>query len=154
MSKLEQELAKRLKGFENKVAKVGWFPTAQYPAEEGGLHVAQVAIIQELGAPAANIPPRPFIAPTIAKEGNEWAKQIQKGARAVMRGATNVETVLQIVGQQAAGDIRKTISEVRSPPLAPSTLAKRAADGYTDQPLNRTGLMIATCTNTVGAPEE
>lgn len=153
MSKLEKELAKRLVGFENKVAKVGWFPTAIYPENEGGLHVAEVAIIQELGAPAANIPPRPFIMPTINEKGKEWASSIEKGARAVMRGATTVDNVLQIVGAKAAGDIRKTISEVRTPPLAPSTLAKRAADGYTDQPLNRTGLMIATCTNVVGAPE-
>ena len=153
MSKLEQELAKRLAGFQNKVAKVGWFPSAQYPDSEGGLKVAEVAIIQELGAPAANIPARPFLMPTIESEGKKWAENIQKGARAVMRGATTADNVLQIVGAQAAGDIRKAISEVRSPPLAPSTLAKRRSDGYTDQPLNRTGLMIATCTNVVGAPE-
>ena len=154
MSKLEQELAKRLKGFENKVAKVGWFPSAQYPDDEGGLHVAEAAIINELGAPAANIPARPFIRPTIEREGKGWAEQLQKGARAVMRGAISADEVLHVVGRKAASDIQKTISEVRNPPLAPSTLAKRRAGGYTDQPLHRTGLMISTCTNTVGAPEE
>jgi hypothetical protein len=153
-SRLEQELAKRLGQFKGKVAKVGWFPSAQYPEDEGGLHVAEVAIIQELGAPAANIPARPFIMPTVNAQGDKWAENIGKGVKAVMRGATTMDNVLQIVGAQAAGDIRKTISEVRSPPLAEYTLAKRRADGYTDQPLHRTGYMIATCTNVVGEAEE
>lgn len=150
MSRMAQELAKRLAAFDTKVAKIGWFESAQYPEDEGGLHVAQVAIIQELGAPEANIPPRPFIQPTISNEGKKWAKNLEKGAAAVMRGAITAENVLEIVGQQAAADIRKAISEVRYPPLAESTLARRRADGYTDQPLNRTGYMIATCTSIIG----
>lgn len=147
MSRMAQELAKRLAAFDTKVAKVGWFESAQYPE---GPHVAEVAIIQELGAPGAGIPPRPFIHPTIAAEGAKWAENISKGAVAVMHGRTTAENVLEIVGQQAAADIRKTISEVREPELAESTKAQRDRDGFTHQPLNRTGLMIATCTSVVG----
>lgn len=80
-------------------------------------------------------------------------ENITKGVQAVVRGAVTADQVLEIVGQQAAGDIRKTISEVRTPPLADSTIAQRMREGRTDQPLNRTGLMIATCTSVVGDAE-
>lgn len=144
------ELAARLAAFEGRVAKVGWFDSAIYP---DGIHVAEVAIIQEMGAPGANIPARPFIRPTIAEQREKWGENIRKGVAAVARGATTADNVLEIVGQQAAGDVRKSISEVRTPPLAESTLAQRARDGFTDQPLNRTGYMIATCTHLVGDAE-
>lgn len=143
----QTELEKRMKGFEKKVAKVGWLETAKYP---DGKPVAEVALIHELGAPGANIPARPFIAPTIEAQGEKWKENLSKGVQAVIRGATTAEDVLTIVGQQAAGDIRKTISEVREPELAPATIAQRMREGRTDQPLNRTGLMIATCTSVVG----
>lgn len=149
MSAME-ELAKRLEAFQGRVAKVGWFETARYPEGE---QVASVALIQEFGAPGANIPARPFIRPTIDAEGDKWKENIAKGVQAVVRGAVTADQVLEIVGQQAAGDIRKTISEVRSPPLADSTIAQRMREGRTDQPLNRTGLMIATCTSVVGDAE-
>lgn len=144
------ELAKRLEAFQGRVAKVGWFETARYPEGE---QVASVALIQEFGAPGANIPARPFIRPTISAEGDKWKENITKGVQAVVRGAVTADQVLEIVGQQAAGDIRKTISEVRTPPLADSTIAQRMREGRTDQPLNRTGLMIATCTSVVGDAE-
>lgn len=147
---MESELLKRLEGLEGRQAKVGWFESAEYP---NGMKVATVAVIQEFGAPGANIPARPFIRPTIADQKEKWAENIEKGARAVMRGAVTADAMLEIVGQKAAGDIRKTISEVRSPELAESTKAQRQRDGFTDQPLNRTGYMIATCTNVVGNSE-
>lgn len=147
-------IEKRLEGFVNREAKVGWFESARYNEDGQDISVAEVVVIQEYGAPGANIPPRPTIGPTIAEQGQKWSDNIAKGARAVIAGKATADQVLEIVGAQAAGDIRQTISEVRNPPLAESTLAQRARDGYTDQPLNRTGYMIATCTNVVGEASE
>jgi hypothetical protein len=150
MSKLAAALTARLAEFENKQAKVGWFESAQYPEGE---KVASVALIQEMGAPAAKIPARPFIRPAIKDKGEEWKANIRKGVQAVIKGSATADDVLTIVGAQASGHIRQAISEVREPPLAKRTLEQRKRDGYTDQPLNRTGYMITTLTNIVGAPE-
>lgn len=144
------KIAEQIAELQSKVAKVGWFESAIYP---DGPHVATVVLIHELGAPEAHIPPRPFIKPTIDKQGDEWSKNIEQGTKAVLDGKITAESMLEIVGQKAAGDIRRTISEIREPELAESTLAQRRRDGYSDQPLNRTGYMITTCTNVVGDKE-
>ena len=150
---MEEELARRLEGFNGRQAKVGWFESARYTADGQDISVAEVAIIQEFGAPGANIPPRPFIRPTFNAQKEKWTEDIEKGVKAVMRGATTAENVLTIVGQKAAGDIRKAISDVSSPELAESTKAQRRRNGFTEEPLNRTGYMIATCTSVVGNVE-
>lgn len=152
MSKALDALLQRADELQSKVAKVGWFEGTRYT--DDGMSVAEVAVIQEFGAPAAHIPPRPFMNPTIEQNKELWADNLAKGARAVLAGKITEEQVLDQVGGQAAGQIRKTISEVREPELAESTLAQRRRDGFTDQPLNRTGYMIATCTHIVGKADE
>lgn len=178
LAKLEAKLAEitnNLQEFDGQVAKVGWFPSAKY---EDGTPVAQVAMIQEFGAPAARIPPRPFFRPTIDEKKAEWVDSVAKGARAVAAGRMSAYQVLEAVGQKAAGDVRYTISRVDSPPLSPVTLLLRkwrregkkitgktvgqaaaavaaGADvsGVPSQPLNDTGLMLATLTSVVGREE-
>lgn len=147
---MEEELAKRLAGFDGRQAKVGWFESAEYP---NGKKVAEVAIIQEFGAPGANIPPRPFIRPTFNAQKEKWTEHIEKGVKAVMRGATTADAALDTVGHVAAEDIKMAIRDVTSPELAESTKEQRRRDGFTDEPLNRTGYMIATCTRVVGNVE-
>ena len=147
---MEEELARRLAGFDGRQAKVGWFESAEYP---NGKKVAEVAIIQEFGAPGANIPPRPFIRPTFNAQKEKWTELIEKGVKAVMRGATTADAVLDTVGHAAAEDIKMAIRDVTSPELAESTKEQRRRDGFTDEPLNRTGYMIATCTRIVGNVE-
>jgi hypothetical protein len=56
----------------NKVGKVGWFEGAKYP---DGTQVAYVATIQEYGYSPKNIPPRPFMRPTIVKYRNTWDRK-------------------------------------------------------------------------------
>lgn len=146
-----EALDERLKDFATRVAKVGWFESARY--EDDGISVAEVAIIQEFGAPAAHIPPRPFFRPTIDQNKGAWSEKIAQGARQVLKGNMSADDVLEAVGQLARGQLQQTISEVRSPPLAPRTIAQRMREGRTDQPLNRTGHMIATVSSVVGDKE-
>lgn len=145
------EMARRLEEFEGRVAQVGWFESAQYP---NGMPVASVALIHEFGAPGANIPARPFLRPTIAEHQAEWREKIIQGIRAVGAGAMTADDVLTQIGALAAGQTRQTISNVREPALAASTLESRERRGRTDQPLNDSGYMIATLTNAVGDAEE
>lgn len=178
LAKLEAklaEMANNLSEFDGQVAKVGWFESAQY---EDGTPVAFVATIQEFGAPAARIPPRPFFRPTIDEKSQEWVDSVAKGARAVAAGRLSATQVLEAVGQKAAGDVRYTISRVNSPALSPVTLLLRkwrregkritgktvgaaaaavaaGADvsGVPSDPLRDSGYMLATLTSVVGADE-
>ena len=141
-------------GFVDKEARIGWLEGVNY---ESGVPAAYVAVIQEFGSPENNIPPRPFLKPTIDKRKDAWVKLLTQGVKAVARGSYSANEVLEGVGVQVVGDIKKTISEVRSPPLAPSTIAARHSrranggkGGMTlDQPLNDTGFLIASVQSVV-----
>jgi hypothetical protein len=144
-----------LRNLDGKVGKVGWFENSRYP-EPPNVSVAYVATIQEYGSPSNNIPPRPFVRPTMIDKRTEWLQIAASGAKAILNGNKTVDNVLEALGLKAAGDIRKTISLVLSPPLKPATIAarlrKRAnkkVTGKLTKPLIDTGLMFATLTNTV-----
>lgn len=152
--KVRAKLKEISEGFIQEDAKVGWFPTAVYP---NGTPVAYVALIQEMGAPAVHIPPRPFIKPTVNEQRAAWAAILRNGAKAVIKGKFTAHQVLEGVGIQAAGDIRKTISAIVSPPLAESTVKARARRLASHEitptlakPLIDTGLMLSSATNAVG----
>ena len=141
-------LKKALAGLSDVDGKVGWFPGAKY---EDGTPVAQVAAENELG-----LHQRPFMRPTIIEKEKEWQGLAQSGAKAIIAGNETSETVMEKITLLAAGQIRKTISDITSPPLSPFTIAARLskrADGKTigslTKPLIESALMLNTLTNTV-----
>lgn len=99
----------------------------------GGKPVAMIAAIQEFGT--GRIPPRPFFRNAIAKYSKNWAKGI-----ATQLKATNYDTrkTLMITGEVIAGQIRQSIIETNSPPLSPTTIARK---GFS-KPLIDTSHMI------------
>ncbi|QLX25058.1 hypothetical protein HV271_09645 [Citrobacter freundii] len=141
------ELVKRVQEMGRLKADVGWMDTARYP---DGTPVALVAQTQEYGSPARHIPPRPFVRPTIASEKESWSRQMGIGVKAVANGIRDPLQVFTAIGELAAGDVRMTITQISSPPLADSTKKARAARGLEpDKPLQATGLMLSTCTSIV-----
>jgi len=143
----------RLKELEGKQAKVGWFATSKY---EDGTPVAYIAAIQEFGSPKNNIPPRPFMRPTVIHQKNEWIQLLTSGARSILAGKSSITTVMNAIGLKASADIAKSITQVFSPPLKPATIAARKrkrADkktlGLLTKPLVDTGLMLNTVTYVV-----
>lgn len=144
-----------LKNLQGKVGKVGWFEKSRYD-DKANTPVAYVAAIQEYGYPAGNIPARPFMRPTIAKYENEWRKLAESGSRAVLNGKATIGDVMEGIGLSAAGQIRKTISLIVTPPLSPKTIyarLHRKSDkktvGLLTKPLIDTGVLYGTLTNTV-----
>jgi hypothetical protein len=119
-------IAHGLKELDGKVAKVGWFETATYPS---GTPVAYVATIHEFGAPAAGIPPRPFMRPAVADHGAEWLALMAEGTKAVIAGGLSASDVLEMVALRAAGDVAKKIQAVTAPPLSILTLMARQKGG-------------------------
>lgn len=150
----EQVLKQFLDGIKgDKVGKVGWFESAKY---NDGTPVAYVATINEFGCPEKNIPARPTVRPTIAEQQGNWRRLAAQGAKAILAGRYTVAQVLEGIGLQAVGDIKKTISKLTSPALKESTVKnrlRRRADrktiGGLTKPLVDTGRMLNSLTNVV-----
>ena len=168
-------IADNLRGLSGVTAEVGWFENKTY---DDGTPIAGIAAVQEYGATISHpggtpigphgfvskavgsglpvteahtivIPPRPFMRPTIAEKKDSWLKKMANGAKKILRGEMDAQTVLEAVGHDAAGDITKTISSIHSPPLKKATIRarlNRKSDkktiGLLDKPLIDTGKLF------------
>ena len=101
---------------------VGWFEAAKYDAETP---VAAVAAQNEYGNEELNIPPRPFIRPTVANRSRVWKGFITRNAKKVISGDLSGDQMMEALGLAVAGDIRKTITQIHEPKLSERTLAAR-----------------------------
>jgi hypothetical protein len=168
--KINARLARIPKEFEGEVAQIGFPKGIEY---EDGTPVAYVAAIQNLGAPEASIPKRPFIEPTIAAHKGEWTKLMGDGAKRVGDGTLTAFDVLDGVGRMAVADIQEEIGTITEPELSPITVLLRkwqkegrkitgktvgeaaaairagVDPGSDDKPLNATGLLITSVRNAV-----
>ena len=128
--------------FDGMVAQIGFPSGANY---EDGTSVAYVATIQEFGAPAVNIPARPFMRPTVARQKDQWVKILSNDVPKVAMGKMSAFDALDKVGIVAAADIQTTISSIYSPPNSPATIRQKGSS----KPLIDTGLMLASVSNAV-----
>lgn len=106
------------------------------------------------GAHTITIPARPFMRPTVAKNQKHWKTEVEHSAKAVLNGQAPAETLLNRFGLVVAGDIKKTISQVFTPPLKPSTIKRKmkklkgkTTAGSLTKPLVETGFMIGSVTH-------
>lgn len=99
--------------------KVGFLAGATYA---NGTPVAMVAAIQNFGAPAKGIPPRPFFSNMIKDKSDGWPKGI---ATQLKETNYDVEATLERTGQAIAGQLRESIINTNVPPLSPVTLMLR-----------------------------
>lgn len=99
--------------------RVGFLENATYP---DGKPVGMIAAIQEFGAPAVGIPPRPFFRNMIAKKSPEWPAAV---GDLLVQNDYDVERALDQAGFAIAGQLRQSIQDTNDPPLAPSTIARK-----------------------------
>lgn len=113
---------------------IGFFSEARY---ENGDYVASVAFTNEFGDASKRIPARPFFRNTIKTHSTKWgdifAKQAKQG---------NAKGALNYLGNVIKGDIQKSITDLRTPPNAPLTIAMKGSSN----PLIDTGFMRASVT--------
>lgn len=126
------EIANRLK--RGAVVKVGFLEGATYP---DGTKVALIAAIQDFGAPAAGIPPRPFFRNMVADKKAGWPAAVEKLLKA---NDYDVERTLALMGEGIAGQLRQAIADFEGVPLKPATIARK---GHAKQ-LVDTGHMLAS----------
>jgi hypothetical protein len=142
-----------LNNLDGKVGKVGWFENDKYP---NGTPVAYIATIQEYGDPPHNIPARPILRPTIIKHQEEWKEKVKQLVVLIIKKQLTIDQVMEMLGLNAAGDVRRYISTIQEPPLKDSTIAARLrqrADkttvGNLTKPLVDTGKLLGSVSNTV-----
>lgn len=141
MLKLESKDLKNIKIDKREITKfmgkekleIGFFETARYP---NGIFVAQVARYNEFGT--LNIPMRPFFRNAINKNIKKWYATLQN---AINQNATPSKA-LSIVGEVARADIIQSITDLRTPPNAESTIKSKKSTN----PLIDTGLMRRSVT--------
>lgn len=102
--------------------QVGFMSDATYP---DGTPVAEIAAIQEFGAPAANIPPRPFFRNMIKEHEAEWGPTISK---LLQRTNFDPRRTLSLLGEVIVGDLKQSITDTNAPPLAPATIRRKGFD--------------------------
>lgn len=92
-----------------------------------------IAAAQEFGT--GKIPPRPFFRTMIKEHQKEWGGQMGK---LLVHTGYNAEKTLGLMGEIIAGELRQSVRDLTSPPLAPATVK---AKGF-DKPLVDTGHML------------
>ena len=95
--------------------KVGFLEGATYP---DGTPVAMIAAIQQFGAPAVGIPPRPFFTNMINRHSGEWGDDI---AELLRRTDYDARLTLELEGEHIEGQLRVEIDDTNSPPNSPVT---------------------------------
>ena len=102
--------------------KVGFLSGATYPA---GTPVAMIAAINEFGAPSRGQPPRPFMRNAVAKYSKEWPAAV---AGFLKSNGYDAARALDLLGAEIAGQVRQSIVDLVSPPLAESTIRAKGFD--------------------------
>jgi hypothetical protein len=95
--------------------RVGFLESATY---DDGKPVAMIAAIQNFGAPAKGIPPRPFFSNMIAEKGPKWPEQLGQLLKA---NGMDAKKALAMMGEGIAGQLRQSIVDTNSPPNSPVT---------------------------------
>lgn len=102
-----------------KRVRAGFTEQAKYP---DGTPVAYIAAIQNFGAPAKGIPPRPFFSVAIRAYKDAWAKYLGKQ---LQKANYNAYTALSLTGEFMAQSIARQLTSTDAPPLSPVTILLR-----------------------------
>ncbi len=133
-----KDITAKLTGGSSEV-RVGFLENATYP---DGKKVAFVAAMNEFGhrivragKTVGYAPARPFFRNMISAKKPEWPAAMGMQLKA---NGYDVAKTLDVVGAAVGGQLRQSIVDTNSPPLAPSTIARK---GF-DKPLVNTGHML------------
>lgn len=92
-----------------------------------GSDLVRYAAANEFGTRDGHVPERSFLRSTVDENRDRYASLLTVAARAALDG-TRVETAFGRVGLVVTGDVQEQIRDLRMPPNAPSTIAKKGSD--------------------------
>lgn len=122
------------------------------PAENAGrddeapINNAELGYLHEYGAPAANIPPRPFLVPGVQGAEGKFTPHLKAAAQAAISGESGkVSQGLARAGIVASTSVKRKIDQGPFAPLKPETIRRKGSD----KPLLDTGQMRNAVTSVV-----
>jgi hypothetical protein len=136
-----KKILREIKQAKDAYCDVGYFGDKK--EHEGDISIVGVAAVQEFGSTKRNIPERPFLRTTADEKRSSWTRMLDKSMSRVLQGKTNVVSALTGFGEIAAGEVRKKITAIKTPPKSEATI-KREGAGFTN-PLIWLGWMRAYC---------
>lgn len=145
-TKTNKKAVQAIEEMEEGHVKVGWVKGDKYPDKD--IYVAEVAylnenghVIKRNGKEIGYVPPRPFLAITMADNGDRWRFIWKKLYKQVVEGKIPLEMALKKLGETVRASIKDTIWSSVPPPNAPSTIKHKKGRTTT---LIDTGLMLKT----------
>lgn len=120
------------------------------PAVEGGeeLTMAQLGALLNFGSMDGKIPARPWLIPGLESVTPEILEDLQTS----IANGLPLEQALDRIGAIAAGGVQEYMTDLKTPPNAPSTIAQKKSDN----PLIDTGALRQSVTWKIqqGKPDE
>jgi hypothetical protein len=107
-----------------------------FPAGKVDGDIVSRAIWNHFGT-SRGIPSRPFLLNAMRKNRAKYLSAMKSAAKKILRGEEGTEMTLRRLGILAQGDVQSEITDLRSPPNAPSTIKKKGSSN----PLIDTGEM-------------
>ncbi len=117
-----------MKALNSKVVAVGLFAKAGDDVLKKGIH-------NEFGT--EKIPERSFLRSTFNKEYKKVAGRFNRIVEGINKKDYRVQSKLKLIGVEQVGAVQQMITDIKTPPNAPSTIKKK---GF-DNPLIETGEM-------------
>lgn len=144
---LEDALRKIVKGLEKgKGVHTGFLENATYP---DGTKVAMVAAIQNYGAPAAGIPPRPYFTDMVGEKSPGWGESL---GNLITEHGYDAGQALALMGQGIKEQLQESIISTDAPALSLVTLMLRKMRSE-DQGLVVTGATVGEAARRVAEGE-
>ena len=133
------EWLKKVKEFDSKNVMIG--VTGKTNGESGNAYLMS---IHEYGTEDGHIPERRPIRLSMETNADKYARRFQQGLDKVLKDEMSADVALKSIGEEAAGDVKITIMNGLTPPLADSTV--RARKDNSDTPLYDTGELVNSIT--------
>lgn len=110
-----------------------------YAAEDGKpeLTIATIAAVNEFGTRDGSIPARPFLRPAIEEGTPKFVRLAEIDLPDILLGRQPMSRLLNRMGNLAVGMVQQKITDLKTPPNAKSTIAKKGSDN----PLIDTGAL-------------
>jgi hypothetical protein len=110
-----------------------------------GAQVAVIAAVNHFGSADGRVPARPFLDVAIKENEQKYTKIAEEMLPQVAAGDMEFRQALDTIGLVAASDVQEKIVEIRTPPNAPSTIARKGSSN----PLIHNSHMLQSITHIV-----
>jgi hypothetical protein len=113
--------------------KVGVIQRKFKEPKEGGyagrpITLGEVAVVNEFGSRDGRVPERSYIRSTHDEKNRDVTNYLKRKKLEVVAGQVSARKVLEEVGAQMQAHIYDKIIELRTPPNAPATIARKGSD--------------------------